>query len=96
MIAQMARDAIAFLDALELGAVDILGFSMGSFVAREIALIRPAAARRLVLASAAPRGVSGMHGWLPEVIGAVGEPARNPDGYLSPPGNGAGLTPVAR
>ena len=24
-----------------------------------------------------------MHGWTPEVIGAVGAPARNPDGYLS-------------
>src|SRR4051794_36650013 len=46
-IAQMARDAIAFLDALELGAVDLLGFSTGSFVAQEIALIRPAVVRRL-------------------------------------------------
>ena len=81
-ITQMAHDAIAFLDALELGAVDLLGFSIGSFVAQEIALIRPAAVRRLVLASAAPRGAAGMHGWAPEVIGAVGEPARNPDGYL--------------
>ena len=81
-IAQMARDAIAFLEALELGAVDLLGFSLGSFVAQEIALIRPAAIRRLVLASAAPRGAAGMHGWAPEVIGAVGEPGRNADGYL--------------
>jgi pimeloyl-ACP methyl ester carboxylesterase len=32
-IAQMARDAIAFLEALELGAVDLLGFSIGSFAA---------------------------------------------------------------
>ena len=71
-IAQMARDAIAFIEALELGAVDLLGFSIGSFVAQEIALIRPAAVRRLVLASAAPRGAAGMHGWAPEVIGAVG------------------------
>ncbi len=46
-IAQMARDAIAFLEALELGAVDLLGFSIGSFVAQEIALVRPAAVRRL-------------------------------------------------
>ena len=61
-IAQMARDALAFLDALELGAVDLLGFSIGSFVAQEIALIRPAAARRRVLASSAPRGAAGMHG----------------------------------
>ena len=81
-IAQMARDAIAFIEALELGAVDLLGFSIGSFVAQEIALIRPAAVRRLVLASAAPRGAAGMHGWAPEVIGAVGEPKPNPDGYL--------------
>ncbi len=80
-ITQMARDAIAFLEALELGAVDLLGFSIGSFVAQEIALIRPAMVRRLILASAAPRGAAGMHGWAPEVIGAVGEPAPNPDGY---------------
>src|SRR3954452_21625945 len=81
-ITQMARDAIAFLQALELGAVDLLGFSLGSFVAQEIALIRPAVARRVVLASAAPRGAAGMHGWAPEVIGAVGEPTPNPDGSL--------------
>jgi pimeloyl-ACP methyl ester carboxylesterase len=81
-IAQMARDAVAFLEALEIGAVDLLGFSIGSFVAQEIALLRPALVRRLVLASAAPRGAAGMHGWAPEVIGAVGEPEPNPDGYL--------------
>jgi pimeloyl-ACP methyl ester carboxylesterase len=81
-IAQMARDAVAFLEALELDAVDLLGFSIGSFVAQEIALIRPAVVRRLVLASAAPRGAAGMHGWAPEVIGALGEAERNPDGYL--------------
>src|SRR4051794_28750173 len=81
-IAQMARDAIAFIEALALGTVDLLGFSIGSFVAQEIALIRPAMVRRVVLASAAPHGAAGMHGWAPEVIGAVGEPARNPDGYL--------------
>jgi pimeloyl-ACP methyl ester carboxylesterase len=50
-VAQMALDAIDFIDALELGEVDLLGFSLGSFVAQEIALIRPAIVRRLVLAS---------------------------------------------
>jgi pimeloyl-ACP methyl ester carboxylesterase len=81
-ITQMAIDAIAFLDALEFDQVDVLGFSIGSFVAQEIALIRPAAVRRLVLASSAPQGAAGMHGWAPDVIGAVGQPAPNPDGYL--------------
>jgi len=79
---QMAVDAIAFLDALALTQVDVLGFSIGSFVAQEITLIRPALVRRLILASSAPQGAAGMHGWAPEVIGAVGQPAPNPDGYL--------------
>jgi pimeloyl-ACP methyl ester carboxylesterase len=81
-ITQMANDAVAFLDAMEFGQVDILGFSIGSFVAQEIALIRPGVVRRLVLASCAPRGAAGMHGWAPEVIEAVGAPEPNPDGYL--------------
>ena len=82
-IAQMARDAIAFIDAAELDSVDILGFSIGSFVAQEVALIRPAVVRRLVLASSAPKGGARMHGWAPEVIASVGGRDPNPEGYLS-------------
>jgi pimeloyl-ACP methyl ester carboxylesterase len=81
-VRQMARDAIAFITALGLSQVDILGFSIGSFVAQEIALIRPAIVRRLVLASSAPEGAAGMHGWAPEVIGAVGTPQTSPEGFL--------------
>jgi pimeloyl-ACP methyl ester carboxylesterase len=62
--------------------VDLLGFSLGSFVAQEIALIRPDLLRRVVLASSAPQGASGMHGWAPEVIAAVGAPETSPQGYL--------------
>ena len=82
VIDQMAHDAIAFLAAMEVGQADILGFSVGSFVAQDIALIRPDLVRRLILASSAPRGAAGMHGWAPEVIGAVGRPEANPEGYL--------------
>jgi pimeloyl-ACP methyl ester carboxylesterase len=81
-VRQMARDAIAFITALGLNQVDILGFSIGSFVAQEIALIRPAIVRRLVLASSAPEGAAGMHSWAPEVIGAVGTPQTSPEGFL--------------
>jgi pimeloyl-ACP methyl ester carboxylesterase len=80
---EMARDAIAFLEAMELHQVDLLGFSIGSFVAQELALIRPASVRRLILASSAPQGAAGMHGWASHVIDAVGGRAPNPDGYLS-------------
>ena len=81
-VVQMARDAIAFIAALELVQVDLLGFSIGSFVAQEISLIRPALVRRLILASSAPQGALGMHGWAPGVIGAVGNPRNSPEQYL--------------
>src|SRR5438105_2124214 len=82
-IEAMAHDAVAFLEAMELQRVDLLGFSIGSFVAQEIALIRPDLLRRIVLASSAPQGAAGMHGWAPEVIGAVGAPETTPQGYIS-------------
>ena len=82
-ISEMARDAITFLDALELDEVDLLGFSIGSFVAQQITLSRPALVRRLVLASSAPEGAAGMHGWARDVITAVGGREPNPEGYLS-------------
>jgi pimeloyl-ACP methyl ester carboxylesterase len=81
-IEQMARDAIAFLAAMQFSQVDLLGFSIGSFVAQQIALTRPAIVRRLVLASSAPQGAVGMHGWAPEVIGAIGTPNTSPEAYL--------------
>ena len=81
-IEAMAQDAIAFIDALGLNKIDLLGFSIGSFVAQEIALSRPDLLRRVVLASSAPQGASGMHGWAPEVIGAVGRREPNPQGYI--------------
>jgi pimeloyl-ACP methyl ester carboxylesterase len=79
----MADDAILFLEALELGEVDLLGFSIGSFVAQEVTLTRPGLVRRVVLASSAPQGAAGMHGWAKEVIDAVGVPQPAPEGVLS-------------
>ena len=81
-VEQMAYDTIAFITAMDFGQVDLLGFSIGSFVAQQIALTRPAVVRRLVLASSAPQGAAGMHGWAPEVIGAIGTPKTTPEEYL--------------
>ncbi len=82
-VAEMARGAIAFLDAMQLAEVDLLGFSIGSFVAQEVTLTRPALVRRLVLASSAPQGAAGMHGWAKEVMDAVGKPKTGPEGVLA-------------
>src|SRR5579862_1036299 len=47
-IADMAVGALAFLDALALDRVDLLGFSIGSFVAQEVALAQPSVLNRVV------------------------------------------------
>ncbi|HEY4279780.1 MAG TPA: alpha/beta hydrolase [Conexibacter sp.] len=60
-VTTMAYDALAFIDALGLAEIDLLGFSLGGFVAQELALIRPQQVRRLVLAGSAPQGGIGIH-----------------------------------
>ena len=77
-IEQMARDAIAFLAAMGFGQADPLGFSIGSFVAQQIALVRPAIVRRLVLASLAPQGAVGIHGWHAHHPGSLSPPSARP------------------
>ena len=63
----MAHDALAFVDALGLETLDLFGYSIGGYVAQEIALIRPRLVRRLVLAGTAPEGGEQLHGWPPEI-----------------------------
>lgn len=55
----MAQDVSAFIDALGLPRIDVLGFSLGGCVAQELALARPALVRRVVLAGTAPQGTGG-------------------------------------
>ncbi len=101
-VRQMADDAIAFLAAVDVGRADILGFSIGSFLAQEITLIRPDLVGQLILASAAPQGAAGMHGWAPDVIGAIGTPETSPEAYLdvffasSQPSREAGVQALKR
>ncbi|BBH69925.1 peroxidase [Actinoplanes sp. OR16] len=66
-VTESARHIIAFTEALGLESVDLLGFSLGGFVAQEIALIRPGLIRRLVLAGTGPKGAPGMHGWRADI-----------------------------
>src|SRR6201994_1163426 len=66
-VTTMARDALAFIDALGLEQVDLLGFSLGGHVAQELVLLRPRLVRRLVLAGTAPRGGPELHRWSDDV-----------------------------
>src|SRR5260221_11769269 len=54
-IAEMARDAALFIDALGREQIDLLGFALGGFVAQQLTLARPEQVRRLVLVGTGPR-----------------------------------------
>jgi pimeloyl-ACP methyl ester carboxylesterase len=66
-VAEMARDAASLIDALGLEHVDLFGFSMGGFVAQQLAVDRPELVRRLILVGTGPRGGEGMRQLAPDV-----------------------------
>ncbi|MDH6435998.1 pimeloyl-ACP methyl ester carboxylesterase [Streptomyces sp. SAI-144] len=55
----MADDAVTFLDALGLDAVDLLGYSLGGIVAQVVAQQYPDRVRRIILAATTPAGAQG-------------------------------------
>lgn len=55
-VEQMATDAGNFIYALGLKKVDLLGFSLGGFVAQKIAADRPDLIRKVILVGTAPQG----------------------------------------
>ena len=59
-VADMAEDAIAFIEALGFAQVDLFGFSLGGFVAQVIAQTRPELVRKIVLAGTGPAGGVGI------------------------------------
>lgn len=68
-IDEMARDAIALIGALGFEKVDLLGFSLGGFVAQDIALKAPGLIRKLILTGTGLAGGKGI-----ERVGAVSWP----------------------
>jgi pimeloyl-ACP methyl ester carboxylesterase len=78
-IEKMGANAVAFIKALRLAKVDVLGFSIGGFVAQEIALQAPDLVRRLVLVGTGPRGGEGMATLTPEAQEIFGAAYDEPD-----------------
>lgn len=59
-IDEMARDAIAMIRALGHRQIDLLGFSLGGFVAQDITLKAPELVRKLILTGTGPAGGTGI------------------------------------
>src|SRR3984893_4846612 len=76
---QMGRNAVAFIKALGLQQVDVLGFSIGGFVAQEMTLGEPKLVRRLILLGTGPRSGVGMEGGTPEGNRIFGATYAEPD-----------------
>jgi pimeloyl-ACP methyl ester carboxylesterase len=78
-VERMGANAVAFLKTLELKTVDVLGFSIGGFVAQEISLQAPERVRKLVLVGTGPRGGQGMATLTPEAQRIFGATYADPD-----------------
>jgi pimeloyl-ACP methyl ester carboxylesterase len=68
-IAEMASDTIATIRALGLTSIDLIGFSLGGFVAQQILFDAPDLVRRVILAGTGPAGGTGI-----ERVGPVSWP----------------------
>ena len=77
-----AQVAIAFLDAMKLEKIDLLGWSLGGFVAQHIALAIPDRIRRLIIAGSGPGGQSEGPAPHPRVREVMAHPQNGEDDFL--------------
>jgi pimeloyl-ACP methyl ester carboxylesterase len=83
-VEEMARDAVAFIGALGFSKVDLLGFSLGGFVAQVVAQQQPGLVRKIILAGTGPAGGEGIvnvGAVLQDAVGKAG-PTKHPKQFL--------------
>ncbi|MFZ6648610.1 alpha/beta fold hydrolase [Undibacterium sp. TJN25] len=84
-VEEMANDAIAFIRALELSQVDLLGFSLGGFIAQVVAQEQPDLVRKIIIAGSGPaggEGISNMGAVLQEAVAKAGASGKHPKHFL--------------
>ena len=67
-IYEMARFAEAFVDALGISKIDVLGLSLGGLVSQQMAIDRPELVNKLILVGTGPKAGEGMQDLTPEAI----------------------------
>lgn len=92
-IEEMAANAAAFIRALGLEQVDVLGFSMRGLIAQTLAIAEPELVRRVILVGTGPRSGEGMASLTPEAQEIFGATYAEPDHlwlrmHFSPPETG--------
>jgi pimeloyl-ACP methyl ester carboxylesterase len=84
-VEEMARDAVAFIRALGLSRVDLLGFSLGGFIAQVIAQEHPDLVRKIIIAGAGPaggEGISRVGAVLQDAVAKAQAGGKHPKQYL--------------
>jgi pimeloyl-ACP methyl ester carboxylesterase len=84
-VAAMAQDAAAFIKSLAFSKVDLLGFSLGGFVAQVIAQEQPDLVRRIILAGTGPAGgagISNVGAVLQDAFAKAGAENKHPKHFL--------------
>jgi pimeloyl-ACP methyl ester carboxylesterase len=84
-VEEMARDAVAFIRALGLSKVDLLGFSLGGFIAQVVAQEQPDLVRKVIIAGAGPaggEGISNMGAVLQDAVAKAGASGKHPKHFL--------------
>ena len=79
-VQEMAQTAVRIIAALGISKCDLLGFSLGGFIAQTIAITNPELFRKIMLIGTAPQGTLALHSF-PQLVGRAFamKPA---DGYL--------------
>jgi pimeloyl-ACP methyl ester carboxylesterase len=101
-VSEMANGLLELVSGLDLGLVDLLGWSMGGFVAQAAALAQPGLVRRLIVAGSKPGLVPGAPLPDPEVGKIAGKPVNDTEDLLylffppSSQGRAAGLASLDR
>ena len=78
-IEEMAANAAAFIEALGLNQVDVLGFSMGGLIAQQLAIAKPQLVRKVILVGTGPRSGEGIETLTPEAQEIFGASYAHPD-----------------
>jgi pimeloyl-ACP methyl ester carboxylesterase len=69
-IPDMAKGVVTFINALGYSKVNLMGFSMGSFISQQMVLTNPALVNKLILTGTGPKGSEGLSN-LPNLLAAA-------------------------
>jgi len=69
-VQDMAKEAINVITSLGITKFDLLGFSLGGFLAQSIADMRPDLVRKIILVGTAPQGAKALHSF-PQLVSSA-------------------------